>query len=117
MQIDKETRKYCGALLAQIAEEHPVLAQTITKRISSYAELRKPENKELRKLARAAIFCREYPDIYDHAAAKLRGLPEWTSPPSNPKISTFYENIFRLIGITPLPGSVESRYDSGQEPQ
>jgi hypothetical protein len=114
MELDKEVQRFCGALLTEIANEAPLLAKQVTKRVGKIPSLR--DDKERRKLAKAAIFYKEHNNVYEIAAGRLRGRPEWISPVSNPKISTFYENIYKLIGIEPLPGSVESKYGRGQGP-
>jgi hypothetical protein len=108
--IDKETDKFCGKLLAEIAHLNPRLSKSVTQRVLKCPAFR--ENKKLRKAAKVVVFFRENPDLYEEAAKKLRHLPEFISPISNPKISTFYENVYKMFSIEPVSGSVESKYEN-----
>ncbi len=108
--IDKETDKFCGKLLTEIADIDPRLSKSVTKKVSTCAAFR--NDKKLRKAAKVAVFYKEHPDLYEEAAKKLRLLPEFVSPLSNPKISTFYENIYKMFSNEPVSGSVESKYEN-----
>jgi len=109
MDIDKETDKFCGALLTEIANLNPRFSKEVTKRVSKSPAFR--ENIKLRKIAKVSVFFKENPDLYEEAAKKIRHLPEYRTPASNPKISTFYENVYKMFSIEPVHGSVESKYD------
>lgn len=109
INIDKETDKFCNALLKEIAELNRKLSTQITRRVNNHP--RTKDNKMLRKLGRVSIVYTEHYALYERAVENLRDLPEWRSTPPDSVVSAIYRNVYKLITEIKYSGSVESKYE------
>ena len=107
--IDKDTDKFCNALLREISELDRHLSLKITKRVNSNPKVK--HDKLLRKLGRVAVIYVEHHALYERAAENLRSSLEWRETPPDPTISTIYRNVYNIISEVRYPGSVESKYE------
>ena len=111
--LDRETDRFCNALLLEISALDRRLSKALTRRLEKvprYAGQSLP-----RKLAKVAIVYEEYYPLYERAASYLRALPEWRSFPPDHRVSAIYRNVYRLISDVRYPGSVESKYEKYQK--
>jgi len=108
-ELDRETDRFCNALLSEISTLDRQLSKALTRRLEkvpNYAGRKLP-----RKLAKVAIVYEEHYALYERAASYLRALPEWRSFPPDHTVSAIYRNVYNLISEVRYPGSVESKYE------
>lgn len=107
--LDKETDKYCIALLKELSDANPRRDKEITKRVHQL--IPQKEGTLKRRLFKVSIYYVENNYLYENAIRAVNKLPEFISPISRPKVSGFFENIYYLYDKRRISGSFDSKYE------